>query len=1082
MSYNYNSTYRNYFYETGHTKTLLFVSYNMKVTAVSGKPPKIENKNGWKSTKAYASGDIAVEGDRRYTCISPNTGNQPSTSPTYWNDIGEELNTIITNDNIDKENFEYSMSINSAKNLCIGSCEAAGIKIRIKNDGRIVPLVSHENDSYEETIFNVYLYFDDNSDTLMYFGMFQCNKDEVTSDFKFRDITMYDQMSVLRDLDVYQWFTRFTEKYPNCTVKQLRDGLFEVLNTNNEEYAYIRMPIDQKSQSLVHDSSTYKYRLDEGATKLSAANLLEDICEINGVWGRFGRSLNSEGRVEFEYIELPTITSSYKVPTKDKITSNMRERYVKHDWYRTRVIGKISVYNAYSECIGWRAKGDINIYDEKHTKKIGEKAEYAIYDNKFFDEVRKGSESNDLSKFLDDILTKVENITYEPYEIRCIGDPVREPGDVIFIEGTDDEIADTDPRKEYTSFKSYIFNRTLKGIQVMKDEYSSTGDRRMPVFGDSSSSSAYSSGSTNGVYRPSSSSSFITANGEGEQLNIPELIRNWGFRLLEIPSAGVTFDKDTGIAKIFWQDPEDITDNKPVPSYWDGTLLVRSHEKPLNRWQEGVTVLDDFKTRNEHTTEETAYEDEHAGDYDIVYYGLFPYDVKGDYNPFKVLKVVTNNVIGVPKITDITEVASRSMKVNYLIPEGTYEYIRLVYKKNSEPGSVTDGTAINITGSGVNVAGLDVNTTYYFKIFLKGSNKAKSESKAVSAKTTNVDPYIMLDQSTRYIIPSALPVQVSDANAWKWNATEFQMEGHGWNGSQANFAFSTGFKKGNATKIYIDTECTSNGRYWNYNIYLWASKTMGYGWDYGNKLLFLQIINWDGNVHIHPEERGHSYLRREWIEVSLAGIDPNQVFYIGGYTNCTDIIIHGIKFDDAPLTYTVEGVFNYNGVGVSSMMEYSKWKQLTQGYSYQHFNFYDNNAYYGYYTYGNWYNVMTVNTVAINKSTTIAINVEVEIPTGATGPIQSGNLNHSEIGLFSSTNFSSADPSEWWNSGYLITQVSLTDYNRRVNYLNIEPWNTLPKTVVRIPITSSMPNQVYLGFYKCDCTMKITKIWLEKYL
>lgn len=738
MSYNYNSTYRNYFYETGHTKTLLFVSYNMKVTAVSGKPPKIENKNRWKSTKAYASGDIAVEGDRRYTCISPNTGNQPSTSPTYWNDIGEELNTIITNDNIDKENFEYSMSINSAKNLCIGSCEAAGIKIRIKNDGRIVPLVSHENDSYEETIFNVYLYFDDNSDTLMYFGMFQCNKDEVTSDFKFRDITMYDQMSVLRDLDVYQWFTRFTEKYPNCTVKQLRDGLFEVLNTNNEEYAYIRMPIDQKSKSLVHDSSTYKYRLDEGATKLSAANLLEDICEINGVWGRFGRSLNSEGRVEFEYIELPTINSSYKVPTKDKITSNMRERYVKHDWYRTRVIGKISVYNAYSECIGWRAKGDINIYDEKHTKKIGEKAEYAIYDNKFFDEVRKGSESNDLSKFLDDILTKVENITYEPYEIRCIGDPVREPGDVIFIEGTDDEIADTDPRKEYTSFKSYIFNRTLKGIQVMKDEYSATGDRRMPVFGDSSTSSAYSSGSTNGVYRPSSSSSFVNASGEGEQLNIPELIRNWGFRLLEIPSAGVTFDKDTGVAKIFWQDPDDITDNKPVPSYWDGTLLVRSHEKPLNRWQEGVTVLDDFKIRNEHTTEETAYEDEHAGDYDIVYYGLFPYDVKGDYNPFKILKVVTNNVIAVPKITDITEIEARSVKVNYVIPDGNYEYIKLVYKVNEVPGSVTDGSVINITGSGVTVSGLEPNTKYYFKIFMKGTNKAKSESNAVDCTTVNL--------------------------------------------------------------------------------------------------------------------------------------------------------------------------------------------------------------------------------------------------------------------------------------------------------------------------------------------------------
>lgn len=752
MSYNYSEEYRNYFYETNHTKTLLFCSYNMNISVVPGKGPKIENRYRWKSSKSYSVGDEATEGTRRYKCLIANSGNKPSTSTTYWQDIGKDEPVIITNENIDKENFEYEMAFNSAKNLCIGSCESARIAIRIRNDGKIPPLVSHENDSYEESILNCYLYFDDNSSTLMYLGMFQCSKDEVTEDAKFRNIEMFDQMAVLRDLDVYEWFTRFSAENPNYTMRQLRDGLFYVLNTDNEKYAYIRMPIDQKEQTLIHDNSTYKYDIDEGTTKLSAGNLLEDICEANGVWGRFARAFDENGRVLFEYITLPALRvpalasegsaeETYKIPKRDKITKNMRERYVKHDWYRTRPIGKISVYNAYSECLGAKAKGDLNIYDEGRTKKIGEKAEYAIYDNKFFDEVRdKGSLSN-FETFLNDILDVVENISYEPYEVRCVGDLVREPGDPIFIEETDDDIDPSDPRKEYTSFKSYIFSRTLKGINVMKDTYKATGDRRMPVFGDSSSSSPYSSSSTNGVYTPSSSSRLIEDGSSYGSINVPELIRNFGFRLLEIQNADYVFDKDTGAVKIFWDDPADIITNEPVPASWAGTIVVRSTDPPLNRWSEGAVVLLDETTRNAHTTEETAFVDDDCGEYNMVYYGIFPYDVKGDYNPFKILKVITNNVVKAPRIISILNVLYDSCDVSFTIPEGNFEYVKLVYKKNSKPGNVNDGTAVDITGSSAHITGLAASSKYYFKIFLKADNKAKSESNTVSIRTAIQEVY-----------------------------------------------------------------------------------------------------------------------------------------------------------------------------------------------------------------------------------------------------------------------------------------------------------------------------------------------------
>lgn len=68
---------------------------------------------------------------------------------------------------------------------------------------------------------------------------------------------------------------------------------------------------------------------------------------------------------------------------------------------------------------------------------------------------------------------------------------------------------------------------------------------------------------------------------------------------------------------------------------------------------------------------------------------------------------ITQNVLGA------------TVKVNYYIPEGTYQYCKLTYKKDKEPESVNDGTIVNIdpTETDCLVKGLEEEQTYYFTIY-----------------------------------------------------------------------------------------------------------------------------------------------------------------------------------------------------------------------------------------------------------------------------------------------------------------------------------------------------------------------------
>ena len=92
------------------------------------------------------------------------------------------------------------------------------------------------------------------------------------------------------------------------------------------------------------------------------------------------------------------------------------------------------------------------------------------------------------------------------------------------------------------------------------------------------------------------------------------------------------------VVKIKWTDPPDISTNEPVPATWAGTVVVRKEDSaPLHRWD--GTLIVDSTTRDEYSV--TTLDDTTIQSGKVYYYGIFPYDTKGDYRYTKSVMVQT---------------------------------------------------------------------------------------------------------------------------------------------------------------------------------------------------------------------------------------------------------------------------------------------------------------------------------------------------------------------------------------------------------------------------------------------------------
>lgn len=341
--------------------------------------------------------------------------------------------TVINENQINIESMSLTETLCSDGQLTFGSCNASEFKIRVSN---VFESLKGKWITVKETL--------EGYPEVFQFGRYKVISDTPTADRDWRDIVAYDAMYDILNADVGEWYNSLS--FP-MTLKAFRDSFVS------------HFGIAQESVELINDSMRVEKTLDfvENSedtigTTLSGKEIIEAICEINGVFGHINR------KGELAYIELKS-NSTALFPSNDLSPSdslfpkdfaeesvNLSSVYLsgKYEDFITNTISKL--------CIR-QESDDLGVT-------VGKQGNTYIIQNNF---LVYGKSINDLTNIAKNTLSIISKAQYRPYSIEVIGNPCIEIGDPVRYNTTREVIL------------SYVLERTLTGINALKDAFSATG-------------------------------------------------------------------------------------------------------------------------------------------------------------------------------------------------------------------------------------------------------------------------------------------------------------------------------------------------------------------------------------------------------------------------------------------------------------------------------------------------------------------------------------------------------------------------------------------------------------------------------
>lgn len=238
--------------------------------------------------------------------------------------------------------------------------------------------------------------------------------------------------------------------------------------------------------------------------------------------------------------------------------------------------------------------------------------------------------------------------------------------------------------------------------------------------------------------------------GAGEWYCIYQYPGVW-VHLSEYPKLDIPVAKTTKpYIELKWSDPPDITDWKPTPATWEGTVIIRKEDSaPLHRW-DGEKIVG-IKTRDKYKTK--PYKDEDIKMNKTYYYGFFPYYTADDSDPehpirfytfTKVIKVETGDK-SVSSTIDSIDVSGNTVTIHYTLSKpdvGQFTNIKIYGKIGSNPAcDDTDDIIVDVDdfdSSSKDISNLEYESTYYFCLVTKDTNDEELSSNVESCEL--VDP------------------------------------------------------------------------------------------------------------------------------------------------------------------------------------------------------------------------------------------------------------------------------------------------------------------------------------------------------
>lgn len=337
----------------------------------------------------------------------------------YFPELDLTIDTRTTG-RIDGDSFSLDESLCSASDLTLGACEASVLKIKINGivqdlTGKKCIVTQHVDNTYE-----------------MPFGEFTVKTAGKQSDLGFKELTMFDSM-IKTDVDVTGWYNALT--WPQ-TVKSMRQSLLTYLGLQYED------------QTITNDTVQVPKTINPST--LIGRDVLRRLCEINVGFGHFTRN------GKFKVIQLSGIglyPSETLYPAEDLFPSESGE-YISAGYenadYEEYIVESITSVTIRED-------------DEDVGATSGVPGNPYIITGNF---LLYGKSASELQAITDNMLLQIKNKFYRPHNTRMIGLPYMEVGDSVTI------ITSTD------AIESFIFKRTLTGINALKDEISASGNQK----------------------------------------------------------------------------------------------------------------------------------------------------------------------------------------------------------------------------------------------------------------------------------------------------------------------------------------------------------------------------------------------------------------------------------------------------------------------------------------------------------------------------------------------------------------------------------------------------------------------------
>lgn len=335
----------------------------------------------------------------------------------------------ITDKDFYSEGFELKESLYSDTQLHFGACESAMLKIKIRN----------EFGELKGKWLTVSMVLDSHTDNPFQFGKYKVTSDEASGDRKYTNITAYDAMYDIIHAEVVTWYDGLT--FP-MTLKEFRDSFFAYFGIMQEE------------TTLVQDDMIVEKTID--ADSVSGRDVITSICELNGVFGH----INRHGK--FEYISLakkieyihpganihpgqnihPGMIVDLEYPVHEIPQSLYRS--CEYADFETELITKVQIRMEEYDIGAVVGKGN-NCYIVEDN--------FLVY----------GKSSKELSKICRRLFGKLFGVQYRPFKAVVKGNPCMEVGDFVNIQ------------TKYKDVEGYILDRTLTGIQALKDSIGARG-------------------------------------------------------------------------------------------------------------------------------------------------------------------------------------------------------------------------------------------------------------------------------------------------------------------------------------------------------------------------------------------------------------------------------------------------------------------------------------------------------------------------------------------------------------------------------------------------------------------------------